>query len=204
MPGASRLGPFVDLVKEEVNVKSVSLTDEVGDAGEMVLQLNMSVLGPRLGPDTQKVLGAVRSGHWERTSDGAVSVSGRVLAEDEYSLRLTPSDESTSRALPGNAGLVLVDTATTPELESEGLARDVVRLVQSARKDAGLHVADRIHLVVDPHHHHDVKDALTTHRDYVMGETLARELIVNGPLANGHRGELPDGRAILIGLSRLD
>ena len=51
--------------------------------------------------------------------------------------------------LPGGAGLVVLDTAVTPELAAEGLARDVVRVVQQARRDAGLDVSDRITLTVD-------------------------------------------------------
>ena len=202
-PGAEACGPFVDLIADEVNVKDVVLTSSVGDAGELQLQLNMAVLGPRLGPDTQKVLGAVRSGDWVRANDGTVSVAGRDLAEDEYTLRLTPADPSRGRALSGDAGLVMLDTTVTPSLEAEGLARDVVRLVQVARKDSGLHVADRIHLVIDPGHHDDVRAALGEWKDYVKAETLAGEFIVNGPLVDAHRGELPDGRAIHIGLSRL-
>jgi isoleucyl-tRNA synthetase len=201
-PGAERLAPFTWLMAEEVNVKQVMLTEDVGDAGELVLQLNMPVLGPRLGPDTQKVLAAMRGGQWERGADGSVEVAGRTLADDEFSLRLTAKHEATTRALPGSVGLVVLDTATTPELESEGLARDVVRLVQVARRESGLHVADRIHLVVDPGHHHDVGAAVEAHRDYVMAETLAVELVVAGPISNGRRAELPDGRALHIGLSR--
>jgi isoleucyl-tRNA synthetase len=204
-PGAERLAPYASLIADEVNVKDVVLTEEVGDAGELVLQLNMAVLGPRLGPDTQKVLAAVRSGQWERSagSDGAVVVAGRTLADDEFTLRLTPADPALARALPGNIGLVVLDTTLTAALESEGLARDVVRLVQVARKDEGLHVADRIHLVIDVGHHHDVRAAVEEHRAYVMGETLARELVLDGPLADAHRGELPDGRALHIGLHKL-
>ncbi|HEV7887543.1 MAG TPA: isoleucine--tRNA ligase, partial [Acidimicrobiales bacterium] len=201
-PGAAGLAGFESLIADEVNVRSVVLTDDVGDAGELVLSLNMAVLGPRLGPDTQKVLGAVRSGQWTRASDGTVTVGDRVLAADEFTLRLTPADPASARALPGDAGLVVLDTAVTPELEAEGLARDVVRLVQVARKESGLHVSDRIHLVIDVGHHHDVGAAVAAHRDYVMAETLALELVLDGPLADPHRGELPDGRAIHIGLSK--
>ncbi|MDQ1437569.1 MAG: isoleucyl-tRNA synthetase [Acidimicrobiaceae bacterium] len=203
-PGAGRLAPFVDLIKDEVNVKEVVLTDDVGDAGEQVLSLNLGVLGPRLGPDMQRVVQAHRAGQWERRADGTVVVGGRELAADEFALKLTAADPTSCRALPSEAGLVVLDTAVTAALEAEGLARDVVRLVQVARKDSGLHVADRIHLVVDPGHHDDVRAALEVHRPTIMAETLARELLVDGPLADAHRGELPDGRAIHIGLSKID
>jgi len=201
-PGASALADFVELVKDEVNVKDVVLTEDVGDAGELVLSLNMAVLGPRVGPDMQKVIGAVRAGNWSRREDGTVVAGGRELADDEFDLRLTPADPSSARALPGNNGLVVLDTAVTPELESEGLARDVVRLVQVARKDSGLHVSDRIHLVIDPGSHDDVRAAVEAHKESIASETLASELLVDGPISEAHRGELPDGRVVHIGLSK--
>ena len=202
-PDAERLAPFVQLVADEVNVKDVRLTTDVSDAGSLVLQVVPAVLGPRLGPDVQKVIKAVKAGEWERRPDGSVVVGDRTLAEDEYVLRLVPADEATSRALPDNAGVVVLDTAVTPEMEAEGLARDVVRLVQQARKDEGLHVADRIHLVVDPGDHLDVRAAVEAHRHWVAEQTLARELVVAGPLSEGRRYELSDGRVVHVGLHKL-
>ena len=201
-PAADDLVPFVGLVQDELNVKRVELTDDIAAHAELVLQLVPAVLGPRVGGQVQELIRAVRAGRWERAADGTVVVAGRRLAVDEYTLRLTPKDESTGRALPGDAGLVILDTTVTPELAAEGTARDVVRGVQNARKDAGFHVADRIHLVIDTGHHHDVGRALATHRDYVMHETLAVELLLGGPISDARRIELSDGRVIHIGLSR--
>ena len=203
-PDAERLlAPFEDLIREEVNVKSVVLTDRTEGFGGFVLQVNPAVAGPRLGKNTQKVIGASRKGDWTRNDDGTVTVGGVVLQDGEYTLRLQPSDEATSRALPGDAGVVVLDTQPTSDLEAEGLARDVVRLVQEARKDEGLHVSDRIHLVIDPHGHDDIAAAVEAHRAYIERETLAHELlVVDTPVSNARRGELPDGRVAYIGLSR--
>ena len=73
---------------------------------------------------------------------------GRRLADDEYELRLVAADEAVSRALGGAGGVIALDTTPSPELEAEGTARDVIREVQNARKQAGLHVSDRIELGV--------------------------------------------------------
>jgi isoleucyl-tRNA synthetase len=202
-PDASRLAGFTHLIAEELNVKDVQLTTDVSAAGRYVLHVVPAVLGPRLGADVQKVITAVRAGEWERRPDGSVVVGDRTLADDEYSLRLVPADEGVSRALPGERGLVVLDTAVTAELEAEGLARDVVRLVQQARKDEGLHVSDRIHLVVDPGHHGDVRAAVEAHRDYIAEQTLAGDLVVAGPISEGRRYELSDDRVVHVGLSKL-
>jgi isoleucyl-tRNA synthetase len=106
---------------------------------------------------------------------------------------------------------VRLDLTVTAELAAEGVVRDIVREVNGLRRDQGLDVSDRIRLVVDTHHHADVAAALRTHRDLLAGETLAVELVVlpeagapahgggHGPV-EGHRVELPDGRAITVAI----
>ncbi|MDP9070560.1 MAG: isoleucine--tRNA ligase [Actinomycetota bacterium] len=202
VPVADRLEGLRSLIADEVNVKHVELSTDLESVGSFVLQLVPAVLGPRLGPDVQKLIKAVRAGDWEHHGDGSVEVAGRTLEKDEYVLRLAPADPDAGRALAAHAGLVVLDLEVTPELEAEGLSRDVVRLVQQARKDAGLHVSDRIHLVLDLPD--DVADAVAGHRDEVMGQTLALELVVAGPISNARRYELSDGRAVRIGLSPLE
>ncbi|MBW3614589.1 MAG: isoleucine--tRNA ligase [Actinobacteria bacterium] len=202
VPDPTALAPFADLIGDEVNAKHVELTDQIAAHGDVVLAVVPSVLGPRLGPDVQKVIKAVRSGDWVRSSDGAVTVLDRVLADDEYTLRLVPRDQERARALPGNDGLVVLDTDITPELAAEGLARDVVRLVNQARKAAGLHVSDRVRLsLVVPD---DVWAAVEGHRSYVAAETLATEVLRVDALVEGQRLELHDGRPLRIGLALAD
>ena len=181
-------------------MKQVVLSNDVEAGGELVLQVVPGVLGPRIGPDVQKLIKAVREGNWSRRPDGSVEVAGRALQADEFTLRLAPHDARSGRALTGGEGVVTLDLVVTPELEAEGRARDVVRLVNEARREAGLHVADRIHLVLDLPD--DVAAAVDHHRAYVVEETLADELVLAGPISDARRGQLPDGRAVHIGLRR--
>ncbi len=125
----------------------------------------------------QQVIKAVKAGDWA-VADGKVTAGGVELVEGEYELRLVPtntSDTASSAALPGDAGVVVLATEVTPELAAEGLAKDVVRAVQQARKDAGLDVADRIDLTVEPSNE-DVRTAVEAYRDLVTAETLATTL----------------------------
>jgi len=199
---APSLGAFADLIADEVNVKSVELSEDVSSYGDLVLQLVPSVLGPRVGPDVQKLIKAVKAGDWDRRDDGKVTVLDRELAADEFTLRLTPTDAEVARALPAQDGVVWLDVTVTPELAREGLARDVVRLANDARKETGLHVSDRIRLSIDVHDHKDVWEAVEAHLDYVMAETLAVEVMAVPALSVGHRCELPDGRALRIGIAK--
>jgi isoleucyl-tRNA synthetase len=69
-----------------------------------------------------------------------------------------------------------IDATITPALRADGLARETVSAVQRLRKDAGLAVSDRIHLVVTGSK--ELLDAVTAHREYIAGETLAQEVTV--------------------------
>ncbi len=145
-PGASRLLAYADLIADEVNVQQVKLVETVGELAETVLNVIPAALGPRLGARTQQVIAATRRGDWSRLPDGTVEAGGVQLEQGEFELRLRPSDPGSSRTLPGEVGIVALDLETTAELEAEGLARDVIRFVQRARRDAGLKVTDRIRL----------------------------------------------------------
>jgi isoleucyl-tRNA synthetase len=170
-----QLAPYRQLIAEEVNVKEVVLTAEVGELAERVLTVVPAALGPRLGADTQRVIAAVRQGRWE-SGAGGVRVDGIALEPGEYALALRPLDAGRGRTLPGDAGVVVLDTDVDEELETEGLARDVVREIQAARRDAGLHIADHVTVrVVAPE---APAAALDRHRAYVMEQTLADNLVV--------------------------
>jgi isoleucyl-tRNA synthetase len=201
-PDAAALGPFTDLIADEANVKQVELSTDVAAAGEHVLALVPAVLGPRVGSEVQQLIKAAKAGEWSRR-DGTVEVAGRALAEDEFTLRLVARDEAASSALPDDRGLVTLDLVITPELEAEGLVREVIRHINELRKTDGLHVSDRIRLVLSPGHHRDVRSAVESHRDAIAGEVLATELvIVDDELVDAHRIELRDGRALRVRLER--
>jgi isoleucyl-tRNA synthetase len=203
-PEAASLAPFTDLIAEEVNVKTVELSQEVSSLGTFELAVNPRVLGPRLGARVQQVIRAVKAGEWTQTGD-RVTAAGIDLDPGEYELRLAAADAGSTAvlapggttpqslrstggstppfppgppgpaaAMPGNAGLIALDTRVTPELAAEGAARDVVRVVQQARRDAGLSVSDRIRLVVGADG--ALADAVRAHAGFVASETLAVSL----------------------------
>ena len=168
-PNAEALRPFVDLIADEVNVKEVVLSTDSASVGEYVLSINPGVLGPRIGGKVQQIIVAARNGDWSQKGD-VVTVAGEELNPGEFDLRFKPINEDTSRALPGNVGVVVLDTEVSPELAREGLARDIMRAVQQARRDAGLHVSDRIELNIKTTG--DVAEAIAEHCDYIASQTL--------------------------------
>ena len=178
----SVIEPFTDLLADEINVKSVSISDDVERYGTFRLLPNGRVLGPRLGPDVQTVIRAAKAGDWTGNDDGSVTVADHVLSGDDFELGLDPIDGVAAAPLPGNDAVVVLDTEVTPELEAEGQARDLVRFVQQLRKDRDLSVTDRITLTLDlpP----AVATALEPHLEWVAGQVLATTVKTAEGLAN--------------------
>ena len=168
--------------------------------------VNARAAGPRLGKQMQGAIKGSKTGDWSVAEDGTVTSGGIALEEGEYSLDLVAGE---SAALEGRTVGVLrggdflaLDTRVTPELEGEGTARDVVRAIQSARREAGLDISDRILLTVDGDE--AVTAAVAAHRDLVAGEVLAVGLEVPAAPAEGAHAasEKVAGGAVTVSVRR--
>ena len=151
----------------------------------------------------QTAIKASKSGDWSVDDDGTVTAAGIALLEGEYAVQTVVADAGADdqRAvamLPGG-GFVILDTAVTPELAAEGLARDVVRAVQQARRDAGLEVSDRIALTLAGDH--AVRSAIQAHRDLITTETLTDHLSVSEPIGD-QSVEVGEGQQVGIAVAR--
>jgi isoleucyl-tRNA synthetase len=203
--GAGRLQPYLDLLRDELNVKSASLAEDVGRFARFELKLDARKLGPRVGGDMKAILAAAKAGQWERLADGDVLVAGHRLLHNagEFNLALVPAAGSgfLVAGLPSNDAVVVLDARLTPELEREGLARDLVRMLQQARKDAGLEVSDRIRatVVAAP----AVREALAAHRSFIAEQVLATSLLDDAHASHGSQavGDLA-GAPVYLSLSR--
>jgi len=167
-----------DQVLEELNVKSLELIARDATLVSYRIKPNLPVIGKRYG----KLIPKIRQ--YLATADGAAIASAvargatQTFVIDGESLVIEPADllvESASAegfASAEEGGyLVGLDTTLNDELRREGVARELVRAVQDARKQAGLEVADRIVLYVEGDD--TVTAALAAHREYLMNETLA-------------------------------
>jgi isoleucyl-tRNA synthetase len=185
-PGADALGGFAGVVADELNLRSVRLLDAATASPEefgiqQKLVVNARAAGPRLGKNVQLAIKGSKSGDWSVQTidgvDGVVVSGGLQLEPQEYTLETVVAESEGGSAsvavLPGG-GFVVLNTEVTPELEAEGLARDMVRAIQQARKDAGLNVSDRIRTAVTAPQ--NVVDALLANADLVKGETLTVNL----------------------------
>jgi len=194
---AQRLAPFTDLIAEEVNVKQVQLSTNVGSFGRFELVVNARAAGPRIGKDVQRVIKAVKAGEWSQQPDGTVLAGGVALLAGEFTERLVAVEPSSTAALPGGEGLVVLDMAVTEELEAEGWAKDRIRELQEARRTAEFAVSDRIRVrLLVPQLR---QTWAQRHRDLIAGEVLATELELVSELADGV--EIGDGVSAVLTLA---
>ncbi|RYQ67571.1 mupirocin-resistant isoleucine--tRNA ligase [Bifidobacterium pseudolongum] len=188
----SQVDGYDALLKSELNIKDVeySTLDEASDHGLKIideLKVNARAAGPRLGKQVQFAIKASKSGDWHtdpatgdpviETPNGAITLQG-----DEYDItrRVEEADaaarrDSASSILP-SGGFVILDLELTGDLIAEGYARDVIRAVQDARKDAGLEVSDRIVLTLTVPA--DDLPKVEQFRDLICSETLSTSMQV--------------------------
>jgi isoleucyl-tRNA synthetase len=171
-PDAATAAELTEQILEELNAKSLELLSDASEMVERTLYPLLPVIGPRHGKAVGGVMAGIRSGDWKLLDDGRVEVGGVTLAADEFRL--------TARARPGHEVaeegdlLVALDTQLTPELEAEGLAREVAHRLQILRKAAGYEISDRIVAAIGGDR--TLVEGLMPHRDWLAAETLAVEL----------------------------
>jgi isoleucyl-tRNA synthetase len=201
-PNSLRL--FTEILQDELNVKNVEFVPQTEHSAQdhgitSDLTVNARAAGPRLGKQVQHAIRSAKSGDWQEDPAGNVTAGGIDLLPGEYELtlvaELAEADSKAITLIPGK-GFALLHTTTTDELEAEGAARDAIRAVQDARKQAGLQVSDRIVLALNVGA--EYADALSAHQDMIANETLAVGIAVAATenieaLANSGSAELAPG-----------
>jgi isoleucyl-tRNA synthetase len=175
------LARFGDLVRDELNVKTLRLAEDRAAFVSHEVRPNFRALGKRLGGLMKEVKAALEAADGDALAAQLEADGHLDLTVAGETVRLEPGDvevrlvERPGLATAGDRDLlVALDTALTPELVAEGLAREVVHRVQAARKDAALDYADRIR--VRYRAAPELAAAIAAHRDWIAGETLAVEL----------------------------
>jgi len=198
--GADRLRDFASLMEDELNVKKVRFANSIEGVAEFSLTIHFPIAGKRLGAKMKEVGAAAKAGKWKRDASGAIIVGDEKMQTGEYNLNLKPLVARGAASLSTNDALVILDLTITPELEAEGRARDLVRMIQQARKDAGLNVADRITIGLDMPT--EFGAALATHRAYIAEQTLADNIREGSSGAAQVLTQELDGAQFTIGITR--
>ena len=199
---------YADLFMDELNVKQVRLLNASTEALSHSVKPLPKQLGQKYGnkfPAIQKAILAMNAEEASRPL--LVGLPLRVQANGETFDVLPEEVEVKSLAREGFAVaeegpyVAALVTELTPELVSEGLAREFVRRVQELRKNADLDVADRIELFVDASP--GLRSAIEAHREYITAETLAASLEFTSPPGDATLAEDGfDGEKVTVGLKR--
>jgi isoleucyl-tRNA synthetase len=193
-----------DVVRDELNVKALRFVDRADELGSYELKANYRTLGPRFGPQMPQVAAAIAALDPAHVAAAlregrhvGVNVDGHdhELGPDDLTLALQPLEGYQLEREGSHA--VALDLAVDEELRGEGLAREVVRAVQNARKAAGLAVEDRIALTLGGDA--ELLAAARANEAYVAGETLAVAVAYDGAQAQTASIE---GRDLHIGVAR--
>jgi isoleucyl-tRNA synthetase len=172
--GAAGARVHEDELRDEVRVKEV-VFDRV-DA-ELRVKPNLPVLGPRLGKELRAVQQALQAGEFEELGDDRFRAAGHELEPDEVLVERGGREGWSVAAAEGVT--VALDLTLDPELELEGRVYDLIRQVNTMRKDEGLALTDRIVLTVPPAE----SELVERHGDWIKGEVLATEIRVDGDVA---------------------
>jgi len=189
------------LLRDELNVKSVRYVSEADELGRFELKPNYRSLGPRFGKQMPQVAAAIAALDPARLRDGGragINLDGKdhEIGPDDVTVVLQPLEGYQVERSGTHA--VALNLELDDELRREGLAREVVHAVQAARKNAGLDVEDRIALSLAGDE--ALLAAAREHEDYLTGETLATSLEFDGAHDEAESAEI-DGRRLSISVT---
>ena len=164
------------LIEDELNVKKVEFVSDETELCNVSYKANFKTLGKKCGPKMKAVAAAIADmrdeGRGMREEGWTKEIEGVAITADDVLVTRSPKEG----LVVASEGAVVVglETALTPELVAEGLAREFVSHVQSMRKEADFEVTQRIALTVETDD--EMRSALEAHAQYVKGETLALSL----------------------------
>ncbi len=197
---------FADVVRAELNVKALEFVTEEGELADYTVKPNYRTLGPRFGKEMPQVVAAVESldpSHVREAIAGVrevgINIDGHdhTLIPDDLTLVMQPLEGYMVESEAGRAVALALDL--DDKLIREGLAREVVRAVQNARKEAGFEISDRIALSLGGDG--ELLAAARAHSEYLCGETLAETVDY---AAEQGEPALVDGRQLRISIAPLE
>ncbi len=170
------------LLREELNVKQVEYTEQADQYITYQVQPNFKRLGPRVGrlmPQLKQALlaadGSQLLAQLNRDGQVQLDVAGQQVALDAEDIQVRLQAKPGWAAAQGEQCVVVLNTELTPALIREGLARDLVRLVNERRKELDCDFTDRIRLAVVTDSD-ELQTAIDENRAYIENETLAVEI----------------------------
>jgi len=160
----------LDIIQEELNVKEIKLLKNPSELATVIAKPNAKLLGPKYGKEVQTIIQIAKTGQFKRLENGNIKVMKYELTPDEMKIAYVGKEGADIETTAGI--LVALDTHITPELEREGLARDLIRQIQDLRKAAQYKVDDRIQVALIGLS----EEVLEAWGSYIKAETLATRI----------------------------
>ncbi|MFT5146914.1 MAG: isoleucyl-tRNA synthetase, partial [Polaribacter sp.] len=178
-----------DLIKNEVNIKEIQILDDASEILIKQIKPNFKTLGPKFGKDMRFIAAEVQKFNQEdinkieKDKNILLIVNGKNITLELADVEISSKD--IEGWLVANEGLLTValDVTISEELRKEGVARELVNRIQNARKDTGLEVTDKIKLTVL--NFENLQQSISDNKEYIMSETLTKELVFVDALSNG-------------------
>ncbi|MEQ1849857.1 MAG: class I tRNA ligase family protein [Candidatus Peribacteraceae bacterium] len=192
LPPSDAAGVIKELIEEELNVKSITVSKDAGSLATPTVSVDARKVGPRLGSKVQELIKAGKAGDF-RVVDGGVEILGEVLTPEEA--KIVYQGKEDKKVAADHGIVVALDTTLSDALVLEGDARELVRVIQDLRKDAGLEFTDTIVLSLT-----GADDLVKEHEVMLLNETKAVFGEVKGKKSAVDIGE----RKVEIGFRRLN
>ncbi len=173
-----------DVIKNEINIKEIKFSKSFeGMEVRTVVNLDAKKVAKRIGKSFQVVLQHAKQGIFTEIANG-IEIAGHQFDKEEYTLNLQLLGQGESYASIDGKYLMILDTNPSKELQMEGLARDFIRSIQSARKEENLNISDTITLKVHFKENHtedgiSFQSAIKQNEQYIKSQVLAREIAMS-------------------------
>lgn len=195
-----------DLIKAEVNVKTIELLDDTSGVIKKKAKPNFKTLGKKLGKHMKTASQMITD--LSQADIAIIEKSNQyTLTIDGEDFELTNEDfEIVSEDIPGwqvandRDITVALDTTITDDLFNEGLAREIVNRIQNIRKNSDFEVIDKINVVIEEND--AIVAALKDHKDYIAGEVLASSIEIASTVSEGEEVDLSDTIKVKIAVSK--
>jgi isoleucyl-tRNA synthetase len=204
-----RLAHMRALITDELNVKALEFAENEAELVTYRLMPDNRALGPRFGPLFPKVRAALAEANPQAAvtilragQKLALDVEGQLAELGAGDVIITPQPRAGFAVKAEGEHVVALDTAVTPALKAEGLAREFVRRVQDLRKTAGFDIADRIatYFIASP----ELAAAVMAHAEYIQSETLSVALTAgSGPDGAAVAEDTFDGEKVSLALEKI-
>ena len=213
---AASLPAFEGDLREELNVKAIRWLETGATFIDYRFKPNLRVVGKKYGKLVPALTEALKALDNDSARAHAIAVENGQsfeLVVDGQTLTVAPDEVLVETSSPDgyavaeeNGVLAALDTTLTPDLVAEGIAREVVRYIQDARKNAGFAISDRINVVIDGVDNDPLlTTTIATWHDYMCTETLAEQLVLGKGLPGAHSETLElDDKTLTIAVSKAE